>query len=65
MPKIPFPKSKVSRATADRELAILERTYPHAATAEKGRQLIDLVVARLAPFLVELSKAKVDDKFPF
>jgi creatinine amidohydrolase len=39
--------------------------YPHAATAEKGRNMMDLVVARLAPFLVELSKAKLDDKFPF
>ena len=25
----------------------------------------DLVVARLAPFLVELSRAKLDEKFPF
>jgi creatinine amidohydrolase len=39
--------------------------YPHAATAEKGRKLLDAVVERLAPFLVELSNAKLDDKFPF
>ncbi len=30
---IPFPKRKVSRAVAAEELAILERTYPHAVTA--------------------------------
>jgi creatinine amidohydrolase len=39
--------------------------YPHAATAEKGRKVVELVVQRLAPFLVELSKSKLDDKFPF
>jgi creatinine amidohydrolase len=39
--------------------------YPHAATAEKGRELVEQVVKRLAPFLVELSQAKLDDKFPF
>ena len=32
--------------------------YPHAATAEKGRRMMDLVVERLAPFLVELSQRK-------
>jgi creatinine amidohydrolase len=39
--------------------------YPHAATAEKGRRMMDTVVERLAPFLVELSKSKLDEKFPF
>lgn len=39
--------------------------YPHAASAEKGRKLLDRVVERLAPFLVELSKSKLDAKFPF
>ena len=39
--------------------------YPHEATAEKGRRMMDLVVERLAPFLVELSNAKLDDRFPF
>lgn len=38
---------------------------PHAATAEKGRQLMDVVVERLAAFLVELSAAKLDERFPF
>jgi creatinine amidohydrolase len=39
--------------------------YPHKATAEKGHKMMDAVVQRLAPFLVELSNAKLDEKFPF
>ena len=39
--------------------------YPHEATAEKGRKMMDVVVSRLAPFLVELSQSKLDEKFPF
>jgi creatinine amidohydrolase len=39
--------------------------YPHAATAEKGQRMLDIVVERLAPFLVELSNARIDEKFPF
>ena len=38
---------------------------PHAATAEKGRLLVKHVVDRLATFLVELSAAKLDERFPF
>jgi creatinine amidohydrolase len=38
---------------------------PHAATAEKGERLVELVVERLAPFLVELSEAEEDDRFPY
>jgi creatinine amidohydrolase len=38
---------------------------PHAATAEKGRELMARVVPRLAQFLLELSAAKLDDQFPF
>ncbi|MGE3182999.1 MAG: creatininase family protein [Phycisphaerae bacterium] len=38
---------------------------PHAASAEKGRQVVDLIVSRLAPFLVELSNAELDEGFPF
>jgi creatinine amidohydrolase len=38
---------------------------PHAATAEKGEKLMEVVVDRLATFLVELSQAEVDEKFPF
>ena len=38
---------------------------PHAATAEKGQQLVETIVTRLADFLVELCSAKLDEKFPF
>ncbi len=38
---------------------------PHAATAEKGRQMMKLLVERLAQFLVELSAAPVDERFPY
>ena len=38
---------------------------PHPATAEKGHRFLEVVVERLASFLVELSNAKVDERFPF
>lgn len=38
---------------------------PHAATAEKGRRLMEVLAERLAQFLVELSAADVDDRFPY
>jgi creatinine amidohydrolase len=38
---------------------------PHAASAEKGRQLMELLVDRLAAFLVELSHAAIDERFPY
>jgi creatinine amidohydrolase len=38
---------------------------PHAASAEKGRQLMDVLVDRVASFLVELSSAELDERFPF
>lgn len=38
---------------------------PHAATAEKGRRLMDTLVDRLAGFLVELSAAELDERFPY
>jgi creatinine amidohydrolase len=38
---------------------------PSAATADKGRQLMDVVVERLANFLVELAGAKMDERFPY
>lgn len=38
---------------------------PRAATAEKGERLMQLLVDRLAAFLVELSSAEIDDRFPF
>jgi creatinine amidohydrolase len=38
---------------------------PHAASAEKGHRLMDLLVERLSTFLVELSTAEIDERFPF
>ena len=38
---------------------------PHAATAEKGRRLMEVLVDRLAGFLVELSDAELDERFPY
>ena len=38
---------------------------PHAATAEKGRRCMALLVERLAGFLVELSDTPVDADFPY
>ncbi len=38
---------------------------PSAATAEKGRKLMDILVERLSSFLVELSKAEIDESFPY
>jgi creatinine amidohydrolase len=38
---------------------------PSAATADKGRRLMEVLVERLASFLVELANAKVDERFPY
>ena len=38
---------------------------PSAATAEKGRRLMDVLVERLAAFLVELAAAPMDETFPY
>lgn len=38
---------------------------PHPATAEKGRRMMDLLVARLGTFLVELARSPLDERFPF
>jgi len=38
---------------------------PQAATAEKGRRMMDVLVDRLATFLVELSAAALDERFPY
>jgi creatinine amidohydrolase len=38
---------------------------PHAATADKGKQLMNVLVERLAGFLCELSAAEMDDEFPY
>ena len=38
---------------------------PKAATAEKGHRLMDLMVDRLAAFLVDLANATMDESFPY
>jgi creatinine amidohydrolase len=38
---------------------------PKGATADKGRQLLDVLVERLGRFLVELAAAPLDDSFPY
>jgi creatinine amidohydrolase len=38
---------------------------PRAASADKGRRLMDLLVERLAAFLVQLAAAKMDERFPY
>ncbi len=38
---------------------------PHAASAEKAHKMMDLLVDRLATFLVELSQSPIDERFPF
>ena len=37
---------------------------PQAASAEKGRQYLDLVCHRISDFLVQLAQADIDDAFP-
>jgi creatinine amidohydrolase len=38
---------------------------PREASAEKGRQLMALLVERLSEFVIELSQAEIDERFPF
>ncbi|MEY3458600.1 MAG: Creatinine amidohydrolase [Planctomycetota bacterium] len=38
---------------------------PHAASAEKGRQLMDVMVQRLSEFLASLANSDLDSMFPF
>jgi creatinine amidohydrolase len=39
--------------------------YPHAASPEKAHAMMKVIVERLASFLVELSAAKIDERFPY
>lgn len=38
---------------------------PAAATADKGRQLMEVLVDRLGQFLTELASTPMDDRFPY
>jgi len=37
---------------------------PRAATADKGRRYLELVIGRIAAFLVELGRSPIDESFP-
>ncbi|MEX2176867.1 MAG: creatininase family protein [Pirellulaceae bacterium] len=39
--------------------------YPHAASAEKAEKMLTLLADRLGTFLVELSAASIDERFPY
>ena len=45
MASIPFPNKKVSRSVAERELALLEKSYPHAVTALEYGNPFELLIA--------------------
>jgi creatinine amidohydrolase len=38
---------------------------PHAAAPEKAQRMMELIVERLATFLVELSQSPLDQRFPY
>ncbi len=38
---------------------------PHAATADKGRALMEILVERISGFLIDLAAAELDERFPF
>ena len=38
---------------------------PHKASPDKGRKLMEVLVERVGSFLVELSEAEIDERFPF
>jgi creatinine amidohydrolase len=38
---------------------------PKAATAEKGRRLMEILTERIGKFLIDLAKAEKDERFPF
>lgn len=38
---------------------------PHAASEAKGHEVVRVIAERLAPFLAELGKSELDERFPF
>ena len=62
-PKIPFPTRKVSRAVAEQELALLEKAYPHAATALEYDSPFTLLVAVMLS--AQTTDARVNLTTPF
>lgn len=39
--------------------------YPHAATAEKGQELMAVMVERMSGFLADLASSEITDRFPY
>lgn len=39
--------------------------YPHASSGDKALRMMDILTERLGTFLVELSQAKMDERFPY
>jgi endonuclease-3 len=62
-PAVPFPKKKVPRAVAVRELAILERAYPGAATALEYDSPFTLLIAVILS--AQCTDARVNLTTPF
>ena len=60
---IPFPKRKVTRATAEAELRILEATYPHAVTALEYETPFELLIAVILS--AQCTDARVNLTTPF
>jgi endonuclease III len=63
VPKIPFPKKKVSRALAIRELALLEAAYPAAVTALEYESPFTLLIAVILS--AQTTDARVNLTTPF
>lgn len=67
----PFALEALARgwATTSRDFgkftAYCNSANPMQASAEKGRQYLELTIRRIADFLVELAKAPIDKHFPF
>jgi len=63
VPKIPFPKKKVSRAVAVRELELLEAAYPAAVTALEYESPFTLLIAVILS--AQTTDARVNLTTPF
>ncbi len=60
---IPFPKRRVTRAVATAELAVLEKTYPHAVTALEFGTPFELLIAVILS--AQCTDARVNLTTPF
>jgi endonuclease-3 len=60
---IPFPKRRVTRAVALEELAVLEKTYPHAVTALEYGSPFELLIAVILS--AQCTDARVNLTTPF